>query len=198
MVSAPFILASSSPRRLELLAWIGIVPDRVVAPDIDETPLVREKPRDLAARLALQKMDAVAQGHEGAFILAADTVVGVGRRILPKAESEADVRTCLNLLQGQRHRVYTGVSLCAPDGRVLRRLSESTVLFRRLSEADITAYVASGEGIGKAGGYQIQGRAAALVRFLSGSYTGIVGLPLFELSQMLQSVSSSGSAFKTR
>lgn len=183
-----FILASSSPRRLALLADIGVTPDKVVAADIDETPKEKEKPRSLAERLALEKLQSVVPAFkkENAFILAADTVVGVGRRILPKAATPEDVRRFLSLMSGRRHHVYTGVALRMPEGKILRRVSDSIVLFRELSRQDIDAYVACGEGVGKAGGYAIQGRAGALIRFISGSYSNIVGLPLFEVSQMLR------------
>ncbi len=183
-----FILASSSPRRLALLADIGIVPDKVLAADIDEKPARAEKPRDLAERLAFEKLQAVIPEFQkkDAFILAADTVVGVGRRILPKAATPDDVRQFLGLMSGRRHHVYTGVALRTPDGKILRRVSDSTVIFRQLSRKDIDIYAQSGEGIGKAGGYAVQGRAAALIRFVSGSYSGIVGLPLFEVAQMLR------------
>jgi len=183
-----FILASSSPRRLALLADIGVVPDKVLAADIDETPARAEKPRALAERLAKEKLQVVAPKFikENAFILAADTVVGVGRRILPKAETSGDVRRFLELMSGRRHHVYTGVALRTPGGKILRRVSDSTVIFRELSRQDIDSYVACGEGIGKAGGYAIQGRAGALIRFISGSYSNIVGLPLFEVAQMLR------------
>lgn len=185
MTQAPFILASSSPRRLSLLADIGIVPDKIIAADIDETPGSQELPRAHAQRLALEKLQAVAQKESNAFILSADTVVGVGRRILPKAENAADVRVCLSLMSGRRHHVYTGVALQTPAGKILHRVCDSTVIFRQLSAQDIEAYVADGEGIGKAGGYAIQGRAGALIRYISGSYSNIVGLPLFEVAQML-------------
>lgn len=189
MADPLFILASASPRRLSLLADIGIVPGRVVAADIDETPRKGELPRDLAARLAGEKLQAILarEACAGAYVLAADTVVGVGRRILPKAETEADVRACLRLMSGRRHHVTTGVAIAAPDGRVARRLADSSVIFRQLSDADIEAYVASGEGIGKAGGYAIQGRAATLIRFVSGSpMNNVIGLPLYEVAQMLR------------
>lgn len=182
----PFILASSSPRRLALLADIGIVPTKVVAADIDETPKKQEIPRELAERLALEKLQAVAAQESGAFILAADTVVGVGRRILPKAETAQDVRDCLRLMSGRRHHVTTSVALQTPQGKILRRCCDSTVIFRPLSDADIEAYISCGEGLGKAGGYAIQGRAAALIRYMSGSYSNIVGLPLFDVAQMLK------------
>ena len=178
------ILASASPRRLGLLAQIGVVPDGVIAAEIDETPHKDELPRPLAQRLARAKAAAVARPD--AFVLAADTVVACGRRVLPKAETEAETRACLGLLSGRRHRVLTCVVLVAPSGRQTERVCESVVGFSRLTAADVAAYVASGEWRGKAGGYAIQGRAAAFVRFLSGSYSGVVGLPLFEVSQLLR------------
>lgn len=185
MTQPPVILASASPRRLALLADIGIVPAKVIAADIDETPLRGELPRALAARLALGKMQKVAETEKGGVVLAADTVVACGRRVLPKAETPADVRQCLRLMSGRRHHVYTGVAVRGADGKTRQKLGDSVVIFRQLSAADIEAYVASGEGIGKAGGYAIQGRAGALIRYISGSYSNIVGLPLFETAQML-------------
>ncbi len=187
-----FILASSSPRRLALLADIGIVPDKIIAADINETPRKGEVPRKLASRLALEKLQAVSAKQPGATILAADTVVGVGRRILPKAENDADVRHCLRLLSGRRHHVFTGVAIQMPNGKILQRLCDSTVIFRQLSAQDIETYIAGGEGIGKAGGYAIQGQAGALIRYISGSYSNIVGLPLFEVSQLLRSHGEGG------
>jgi septum formation protein len=181
---ARLILASASPRRLDLLAQIGVVPDAVIPTGIDETPLRDELPRQAVQRLARAK--ATAAALPGAFVLAADTVVACGRRILPKAETEAEARACLTLLSGRRHRVLTAVVLAAPDGRRAERLAESVVGFARLSEPQLRAYLASGEWRGKAGGYAIQGRAAAHVRFLSGSYSGVVGLPLFETASLLQ------------
>ena len=178
------VLASASPRRLALLAQIGVVPDVVISPNIDETPLPVELPREAALRLARAKADAAAT--PGAFVLAADTVVAVGRRILPKAEDESQARTCLKLLSGRRHRVLTAVVLLAPDQRRGERLSESAVAFARMTEAQQDAYLTSGEWWGKAGGYAIQGRAAAHIRLLSGSYSGVVGLPLFETAQLLR------------
>ncbi|HET7881500.1 MAG TPA: Maf family nucleotide pyrophosphatase [Acetobacteraceae bacterium] len=178
------VLASASPRRLDLLAQIGIVPDRVVSTDIDEIPLPGELPRLHAQRLARAKAAAVAA--PGCYVLAADTVVGAGRRILPKAETEADARRCLALLSGRRHRVTTAVVLLAPDGRRGERLVQSVVGLARLTERQIAAYLAGGEWRGKAGGYAIQGQAAAFVRFLSGSYSNVVGLPLFETAQLLR------------
>jgi len=180
----PLVLASASPRRLALLAQIGIVPDQVISPDIDETPLRDELPRDYARRLARAKADAVAMPD--AFVLAADTVVAAGRRILPKAESEAATRRCLALLSGRRHRVITAVVLRAPNGRSGERIVQSVVTFARLSPQQIEAYLASDEWRGKAGGYAIQGKAAAFIPFVSGSYSNVVGLPLFETAQLLR------------
>lgn len=184
MTLPALVLASASPRRLALLAQIGIVPERVISPDIDETPLPDELPRDYARRLARAKAAAV--DAPGAFVLAADTVVAAGRRILPKAESETELRRCLALLSGRRHRVLTSVVLRSPDGRLRERLVQSVVAFARLTGRQIEDYVASEEWRGKAGGYAIQGRAAAFVTFLSGSYSNVVGLPLFETAQLLR------------
>ncbi len=182
------ILASASPRRLALLTQIGIVPDAVLSPDIDETPRPGELPRPHVERLARAKAEACAADaciSKGALVLAADTVVACGRRILPKAETEAQARDCLNLLSGRRHRVLTAVALLG-DGRCSARLSESVVGFARLEEAERQAYLEAGEWRGKAGGYAIQGSAARFVRFLSGSYSGVVGLPLWETAQLLR------------
>ena len=184
MTLPALVLASASPRRLALLAQIGIVPERVISPDIDETPLPDELPRDYARRLARGKAAAV--DAPGTFVLAADTVVAAGRRILPKAESETELRRCLALLSGRRHRVLTSVVLRLPDGRLRERLVQSVVAFARLTGRQIEDYVASEEWRGKAGGYAIQGRAAAFVTFLSGSYSNVVGLPLFETAQLLR------------
>ena len=184
MTAPALVLASASPRRLALLAQIGIVPDRVVATDIDETPHRDEPPRSHAVRLARAKAEAVAV--PASYVLAADTVVAAGRRILPKAETEEQARRCLALLSGRRHRVATAVILVGPDGRRGERLVQSVVGFARLTERQIAAYLASGEWQGKAGGYAVQGRAAAFVRFLSGSYSNVVGLPLFETAQLLR------------
>ncbi len=180
---APLILASASPRRLALLAQIGIVPDRVIAANIDETPHCAEPPRLHAARLAREKAARVAE--PGCFTLAADTVVAVGRRILGKADTADDARVCLTLLSGRRHHVLTAVTLVAPDGAQSHRLSDSQVIFTRLTPRQIDAYLETGEWAGKAGGYAIQGHAAAFVRALHGSYSGVVGLPLFETAQLL-------------
>ncbi|MFZ3233795.1 MAG: Maf family nucleotide pyrophosphatase [Stellaceae bacterium] len=185
MTAALLVLASASPRRLELLAQIGVVPDLVDPADIDETPRRGELPPAHALRLAREKLLRVMPRHPGAFVLAADTVVACGRRILPKPADEPSARRCLDLLSGRRHRVHSGVALSGPDGRVAIRRVDTQVAFKRLSADELAAYLASGEWRGKAGGYAIQGRAAALIRFVSGSYSNVVGLPLFETAQLL-------------
>lgn len=180
------ILASASPRRLQLLAQIGIQPDAVLAADLDEAPLKTDTPRTLALRLAGAKARHVAAQAEGAFVLAADTVVAVGRRVLPKAESPEEVADCLALLSGRSHKVLTGVAVISPAGKLAARLVESRVRFKRLSPSDVERYRASGEGVGKAGGYGIQGLAGSFVIELSGSYSGVVGLPLYETANLLE------------
>ena len=185
------ILASASPRRLELLQRAGIEPDALLPADIDETPRKKDLPRVLAGRLAAEKAAVAAQvaaadpNLRGAFVLAADTVVAVGRRILPKCDLVEDATDCLRLLSGRQHRVYTGVCLITPKGAERRRLVETRVRFKRLSGADLEGYVAAGEWRGKAGGYAIQGIAGAFVVRLIGSYTGVVGLPLHETMALL-------------
>lgn len=179
------VLASASPRRLDLLRQIGITPDAVEAADLDENPLPDETPRRLALRLAQAKAALVATRRPDAHVLAADTVVAVGRRVLPKAGDDAEVRACLKLLSGRAHKVLTGVAAIAPGGRTAARLVETRVRFKRLSEADIDGYLACGEGVGKAGGYAVQGRAGAMVISLQGSYSGVVGLPLYETANLL-------------
>ena len=178
------ILASASPRRLELLARIGVTPDAVVPAYIDETPLKGELPVPYARRMAAAKAAAVAEA--GALILAADTVVAVGRRILPKAETEDEARASLTLHSGRRHRVHSAVTLIDAEGRARHRLSTSIVIFKRLDAGELDACLAAGEWRGKAGGYAIQGRAEALVRALSGSFSGVMGLPLFETRALLR------------
>ena len=185
MTGPPLVLASASPRRLELLRQVGLVPDRIDPADIDETPRHGELPPAHAMRLAQEKAQAVIPRHPRAYVLAADTVVACGRRILPKTEDEASARRCLELLSGRRHRVHGGVTVVGPDGRLVSRRVDSQVAFKRLSEAEIWAYLRSCEWRGKAGGYAIQGRAAALIRWVSGSYSNVVGLPLFETVQLL-------------
>ncbi len=180
------VLASASPRRLDLLRQIDITPDRVDPADLDERPRPNETPRRLAVRLAEDKAGSVAARQPGDFVLAADTVVCVGRRVLPKAETEAEARTCLALLSGRAHRVETGVAVVSPTGDRASRLVETRVHVKRLSEAEIDAYIESGEWRGKAGGYAIQGRAGGFVLDLQGSYSGVVGLPLYETLCLLQ------------
>jgi septum formation protein len=178
------ILASASPRRLELLARIGVVPDAVRPAEIDETPRRNELPPAYAARVAAEK--AAAAAEPGSLVLAADTVVAAGRRILPKTEDETEARRMLALLSGRRHRVLSAVSLVDGDGLARHRLSTSIVTFKRLDPSEIDAYLASDEWRGKAGGYAIQGRAEALVRSLSGSHSGVMGLPLYETRALLR------------
>ncbi|MBW7909878.1 MAG: septum formation protein Maf [Alphaproteobacteria bacterium] len=180
------ILASASPRRLDLLRQMLITPDAVAPADIDETPKKGELPLAYAQRIAAEKAAAVKAAHAGAVILSADTVVACGRRILPKAETEGEARACLALLSGRRHRVISAISVIAADGTQRTRPVTSTVKFKRLSADDIETYIKSMEWKGKAGGYAIQGIAAAFVPFISGSYTAIVGLPLAETMQMLK------------
>jgi septum formation protein len=186
-VSTParLVLASASPRRLALLAQIGVTPDAVRPTDIDETPGPKEPARRLALRLAQAKAQAC-PADDGEIVLAADTVVAVGRRVLPKAESEADARFCLDLLSGRGHRVYTAVAV-RTGARLRARLVESRLTFKRLSPAEIEAYVAGGDWRGKAGGYGVQGPAGAFVIHLQGSYSAVVGLPLYETAGLLQS-----------
>jgi septum formation protein len=179
------ILASASPRRLDLLAQIGITPDAVDPAHVDESPLKGELPVQHAMRLAAEKAEAVAARHPGAAILSGDTVVAAGRRILPKAEDAATARACLKLLSGRRHRVLSAVTLVDAAGTTRHRLSTSIVLFKPLHPREIDAYVDSGEWHGKAGGYAIQGKAAALIRWMSGSPSGVIGLPLFETRALL-------------
>lgn len=177
------ILASASPRRRELIARLGIEPAGINPADIDETPHPAELPRDYARRMAREK--ALAAATPAAHVLAGDTVVAVGRRILPKAEDEATARRCLELMSGRRHRVLSAVALLSPEGTLRERLSETVVVFKRLSPDEIAAYLASGEWHGKAGGYAIQGSAEGLIRRIDGSHSGVVGLPLYETRALL-------------
>jgi len=178
------ILASASPRRLDLLRQVGLEPDAITPTDIDETPLAGETPRLMAVRLARAK--AAAAASKDAHVIAADTVVAVGRRVLPKAETEGEARACLALLSGRAHRVLTAVAVTAPDGRTASRLAETRLRFKRLTRAEIDGYVASGEWRGKAGGYGVQGRAGGFVIALQGSYSAVVGLPLYETLSLLE------------
>ena len=194
MTAPRLVLASASPRRLELLRQIGLMPDLVDPAEIDETPHRDEEPAAHALRLAEEKLRAVMPRHPGDYILAADTVVACGRRILPKAMDEASARRCLELLSGRRHRVHSGVALADPDGRVGLRHVDSQVAFKRLSAGEVAAYLATGEWHGKAGGYAVQGLAARFVREIGGSYSNIVGLPLFETAQLLSGRGVRGGA----
>lgn len=180
------VLASTSPRRRELLARIGVVPARIASPDIDETPRKGELPRDYVARLARAKALAVGRAPDE-VVLAGDTTVAIGRRILEKPADEADLRRMLGLLSGRRHHVWSGICVVGSEGRARVRVADTGVAFKVLSAAEIDWYVASGEGMGKAGGYAIQGRAESFVRFLSGSHSNVVGLPLFEARALLTS-----------
>ena len=179
------ILASASPRRLDLLARIGVIPDAVLPADVDEGVPKGELPRDHALRLAREKAEAVAKLEPDALVLAADTVVAVGRRILPKVEDEATLRRCMALLSGRRHRVMTGVALAAPHG-VRVKLVETMIAMKRLSAEEIEHYSAHGEWRGKAGGYALQGYGEVYVRHIAGSYSNVVGLPLAETRLMLK------------
>ena len=179
------VLASASPRRLELLRQVGIEPDLIVPAEIDETPRAGEAPMSTARRLAETKSAAVAAAHPDAFVLGADTVVACGRRQLPKAEDETSARRCLELLSGRRHRVHTGIAVHSPSGSSRSRVASTTVAFKRLSRDELRAYLRAGEWRGKAGGYAVQGRATVFIRGVNGSYTNVVGLPLLETVALL-------------
>ena len=179
------VLASTSARRRDLLARLGVVPERIAVPDVDETPRKDERPADYALRLAIDKAQAVARG-ENEVVLAGDTTIALGHRILPPADTDAVQRALLGKLSGRRHHALSAVCVIAADGVVRTRLSDTIVAFKPLSAQEIDAYVVSGEGLGKAGGYAIQGRAEAFVRFLQGSHSGVVGLPLFETRALLR------------
>lgn len=185
MQGAPLILASASPRRKALLAQIGIVPDEIIAAEIDETAAKKEIPRDYALRLAREKAGEVAASHPDAFVLAADTVVACGRRILPKAEDEETARDCLSLISGRAHRVYSGLAVIAPGGELTLRIVETRVTVRRLDEMAIGEYIAANEWHDKAGGYAIQGLFSKHIIKITGSYSNVVGLPLYETSNLL-------------
>jgi septum formation protein len=183
--AVPLVLASASPRRLDLLAQIALRPDIVDPAEIDERALPAELPAQHALRLAAAKARAVAGRHPGAFVLGADTVVACGRRILPQAMERETARQCLVLLSGRRHRVHGGIALATPAGRMLSRRVESIVAMKRLSKDEIDDYLATEEWRGKAGGYAIQGYAARFVAWIEGSYSNVVGLPLFETVNLL-------------
>jgi septum formation protein len=181
------ILASASPRRLDLLARIGVTPDAVLAADIDETVPKGELPRQHAERLAREKAEVVASKNPDALVLAADTVVAVGRRILPKVEDEPTLRACMKLLSGRRHRVLTGVALAIPGHPVRGRVVQTIIAMKRLSADEIDFYASHGEWCGKAGGYALQGYGEVYVRHIAGSYSNVVGLPLAETRLLLKS-----------
>lgn len=180
------ILASASPRRLQLLDQLNITPDQIIPADIDETPLKSELPRDHALRLAQRKAEKIVTNHPNTFILAADTVVACGRRILPKAENEQQARHCLTLLSGRRHHVYGGICIITDQGKIITRLIDTVVKFKTLTPQEIESYIQSGEWDGKAGGYAIQGLAAGYISFLQGSYSNVVGLSLYDIMQILR------------
>lgn len=185
-MTARLILASSSPRRRDLLAQIGVTPDAIHSPDIDESPRAGELPRLYALRMAEEKAQAVPR-PDGHLVLAGDTTVALGRRVLPPADTDAIVADLIGKLSGRRHHVWSAIALIDAEGRMRSRVTDTIVRFKRLSDTEIAAYVASGEGRGKAGGYAIQGRAAALIDYISGTYTGVVGLPLYEARTLLRS-----------
>ncbi|MDN3645884.1 Maf family nucleotide pyrophosphatase [Pontixanthobacter aestiaquae] len=185
MTAPTLILASASPRRRELLARLGVVPARIAPADIDENPLEHELPRVYARRMSQEKAKAAASRDN--HVLAGDTVVAAGRRILPKADDEDTARKCLELLSGRRHRVLSSIALLAPDGTLREKLNETVVKFKRLSDQEIAGYLASGEWKGKAGGYAIQGAAEGLIVSIQGSHSSVMGLPLFETRALLKS-----------
>lgn len=191
--SAKLILASSSPRRLDLLKQIGITPDQIIPAEIDESPQKGELPRDLATRLAQEKAGAIASKHPDTFILAADTVVACGRQLLDKTETQQEAGQCLKMLSGRRHHVYGGITLITPEGKTITRLCDTIVQFKRLSPEEISQYLQSGQWQGVAGGYAIQGRAAAFVKFIRGSYSNVVGLSLYDTMNML-----TGNGYNTK
>ena len=191
-MNALLVLASASPRRLDLLRQVGLEPHRVAPADIDESPLKGEAPRQLAVRLALAKAQAAAASEPGAYVIGADTVVALGSRVFGKPQDEAEARRMLSRLSGRAHRVLTGVAVRAPDGRIASRLSETRLRWKRLTAAEIDALLQSGEWRGVAGGYRIQGRAAGFTLELQGSYTGVVGLPLYETLALLEGLGYRG------
>jgi septum formation protein len=184
-VTIPIILASSSERRKQLLSLIGVTVDQYVSPNVDETPLKDELPRQLALRLAKEKALAAASEYPNHIIISADNVVAVGRRILDKAETNDDVKRYLTLLSGRKNTVYTAVAICHPSGKISVKLVESDVRFKRLTSQEIESYIQTGEGIGKAGGYAIQGIASKYIKTIQGSYHAVMGLPVHEVYQVL-------------
>lgn len=181
------ILASASPRRAELLKQIGVIPDTIIAADINETPLNKEKPQNLAIRLSKQKAEKIAKKHKDSFILGADTVVACGQNALDKAESKEQAISFISKLSGRRHRVYGGITLITPENKAITRLSKTIVQFKHLSSNEINEYINSNEWQGKAGGYAIQGIAASYIKFISGSYSNVVGLSLYDTMNILKS-----------
>ena len=186
MTEDRLILASTSPRRLQLLKQIGVEPTSVLGADIDETPLKTEKPYEFAKRMAFAKATKISNSNKDKYILAADTVVAIGRLILPKAKMEEEVRRSLTLLGGRNHRVYGGICLIQPGGKAFQRLVETRVFMRRLSSDEVSNYVSSGEWEGKAGSYAIQGKGAQYIKKIYGSYTNVVGLDLYTTSKLLK------------
>ena len=184
--SLDLVLASASPRRAELLDQIGVVPNLIVPPNIDETVITGESPRHLVSRLSVNKAIWVSEKHSGSIILAADTIVACGRRILSKAENLEQARNFLTLLSGRSHRVISGLAIISPNGRLHKRIVETRVNFKRLSPTELDLYLKSGEWEDKAGAYAIQGSAAKFVKSINGSYSNVVGLPLFETAQLLE------------
>lgn len=182
------ILASASPRRLELLEQVGITPDEIIPADIDETAHKKELPRDYVARIATEKAEEIYKNHKGAIILSADTIVAVGRRILQKAEDEAQAREYYKLMSGRRHKVMTAVVVVDPKGKITSRVVTSVVKFKKLSQQDVNNYIATNDWKDKAGAYGIQSYAGSFISFLSGSYTCIVGLPLYQTVSLLKGV----------
>ncbi|UTW55690.1 nucleoside triphosphate pyrophosphatase [Kordiimonas sp. SCSIO 12610] len=184
--TSKLVLASASPRRKDLLSQISLDPDIIDPADIDETSALDENPKSYALRISREKAETVAKRHHGNLILSADTVVACGNRILPKAEDQQTAVKCLHMLSGRRHRVLTGMALVLPNNRIIQKVVTTTVAFKPLSAADIDRYIKSNEWNGKAGGYAIQGLGACFVRFISGSYSNVVGLPLFEVNGWLE------------
>ncbi|MGH1378848.1 MAG: Maf family protein [Alphaproteobacteria bacterium] len=180
------VLASASPRRVDLLKQINITPTQITPADIDEDPLAGEHPRELAQRLALEKAQEIAKNTNNTFIIAADTVVACGRRALPKAETENQARECIKLLSGRRHHVYGGICIITDSGKEITRLCDTTVKFKSLTNHEIDTYISTEEWSGKAGGYAIQGFAASYISFIQGSYSNVVGLSLYDIMQILR------------
>lgn len=181
------ILASSSPRRVDLLAQIGVTPDQIIPADIDETPLKGEHPKKLALRLAIQKAQKIYERHQDCFVLGADTTVSCGQRLMDKPVDADDARRILNILSGRRHRVNGGICIITPSGKVISRLVETIVSSRHLTKQDIEEYIKGGDWEGKAGSYAIQGVASTFIKYIAGSYSNIIGLSLYDVSRMLES-----------